>query len=463
MRYAKGAKRKALNSALVSCGEKSEDVRLMKILLVLVLLVPFCAVAQEDRTSTVDGRVTMIGGAQRLRVAMVQDADVLIKDLDQVLGKVARKAVPIFVQLYPAVEGKPSGMRKQFFNVPEGEMRFRLQIDLWLGRGNSFDRKEFDRGLLEMLLMEKTLRALPEGETPEKVEIRPWLVEGLLEAVTWEKGRGDRRMYSSLMESGGWVEVEKLVDQTSLAEMNVLSRELFRASSGALVMALLSQTQGKKSMSAFLDQAAVFEGEQLTLLRTHFPQVNLGQKGLERWWMLQVAAMSEKKVTEPMTIPETDERLGKVLQLYLKDEKGRPMRVGLDSWRLVADLDEKEKRVEAVQPAADLLAHMSFRCFPTYRPVIGGYVAILSNLAEGKTGEVDEMRTNLETYRAAELKRFSQLVDLMDWYHLANVKEESGEFEDYLRVRENLRKSTGGRKDPISEYVDRVQKVFEKR
>ncbi|MGB0328487.1 MAG: hypothetical protein ACPGJR_13245 [Akkermansiaceae bacterium] len=435
----------------------------MRLVWSIIFALSLWAGGQDATTSTVAGRVTMTGGTPPLRVAMVQDADSLIKEFDTLVGELAGKALPIYVQLYPAVDGKPSVMKRSFFVSSQGESKYRLQIDLRLGPGNSFDRGEFDRRLLEMILMERTLRSLPVEETAEKVEIRPWLVAGLLEAMAWRNGRGDRRMYSSLMESGGWVEVEKLVDRINLTELDVLSRELFRASSGALVMALLSQTQGTENMRKFLARVAVFEGEQLTLLRTHFPQVNLGPEGLERWWMLQVAAMSEKKLTEVMTIPETDRRVGKILQLHLKDVRGRPMQVGLDSWRMVAELETKEERLEAVRYTVDLLAHLSFRCFPTYRPVIGDYLEIMSDLVKGKTNNIDERIAGIESYRKIEMERHAKVVDLMDWFHLVSVREESGAFDNYLRVRESLRHGGENRNDPLNRYLDKVQTAFEKK
>jgi hypothetical protein len=313
-----------------------------------------------------------------------------------------------------------------------------------------------------MLVMERSLRSLPEGESVERVEVRPWLLDGLAEAIQWKNGKGDRRMYSSLMESGGWIEVEDLVDRAAIAGLDVLSRELFRASSGALVMALLAQNQGAKSLAEFLGKVAVFEGEQMILLRTHFPQANLGPKGLERWWMLQVAALSEKKLSEAMTIPETDERLSGILELHLKNENEEAFRVSLGSWRQVAGLQSQEERIESIRPANDLLAHLSFRCFPTFRPVIAGYLKILSDVADGKTEEVEEMIRNLEEFRTAEVERHQKLVDLMDWYHLSSVRKESGEFEDYLKMQKNLRKGNEFEKDPLHQYLDKVQKVFEK-
>lgn len=396
-----------------------------------------------------------------MRVAMIQDADDLIADLDRLVGEVPGKPYPIYLELFPFEKGKLSQISLEFLK-PEGGGPYRLQIYLRLGRGNSFEQKKFERVILQMLVMERSLRLLPEGESAERVEVRPWLLDGLAEAIQWKNGKGDRRMYSSLMESGGWIEVEDLVDRAAIAGLDVLSRELFRASSGALVMALLAQNQGAKSLAEFLGKVAVFEGEQMILLRTHFPQANLGSKGLERWWMLQVAALSEKKLSEAMTIPETDERLSGILELHLKNENEEALRVNLESWRQVAGLESKEGRIESIRPANDLLAHLSFRCFPTFRPVIAGYLKILSDVADGKTEEVEEMIRNLEEFRAAEVERHRKLVDLMDWYHLSSVQKESGEFEDYLKMQRNLRKGNEFGKDPLHQYLDKVQKVFGK-
>ena len=272
---------KARNSTLVLESQRGNALRAVRFLFLVLCLLPFCSSGQEGRSSSIDGRLTILGGSSSLRVAMIQDADALVADLDRLVGEIPGKPYPIYLELFPFEKGKPSRISLEFLK-PEGGASYRLQIYLRLGRGNSFEQKQFERVLLQMLVMERSLRSLPEGESAERVEVRPWLLDGLAEAMQWKNGKGDRRMYSSLMESGGWVDVEDLVDRSAIAGLDVLSRELFRASSGALVMALLAQNQGAKSLSEFLGKVAVFEGEQMILLRTHFPQANLGPKGLER-------------------------------------------------------------------------------------------------------------------------------------------------------------------------------------
>lgn len=433
----------------------------MKVSVVLACLFPFLLWGQVNETSSVNGRLTVYGGDSALRVALVQDAEVVIKDLDELVGTLGKRPFPIVLQLHPAKEGEGFQIVREFLKTEGGGERYRLQIDLRLGRGNAVDQRRLDRVLLEMLLIERTLRALPPERVVDRVEIRPWLLDGISEAILWKKGRGDRRMYSSLVDSGGWVEVEELTDRRKVGELDILSRELFRASSGALVMALLAQTQGKESMKNFLGEVAVFEGESLSLVRSHFPQVNLGSRGLERWWMLQVVAMSEKKLTEAMTVPETEEQLREILAFHLEDERGRDLRLGMELWPQVVALESEEERVEAVKPASDFLAHLSFRCFPTYRPVIGGYLQFLADVVKGQTEEADVVLSNLQTFREAESRRYEQLIDLMDWYHLSSVKEESGEFEDFLRLKHHLREGEEMEKDPLQKYLDEVQRLFD--
>ena len=454
-------KKKAINSTLVLSAAFEDDSALMKALIALLLLFPVLAAAQVETSSTQQNRVVIQGGESELRGVIVHEAETLINALDALVGEVKGVPFSIIVDLHPPAKGKPSALVRNFLQLEDPIKKYLLEIKMRLGQGNSFDQKKLDRALLEMLLIERTLRGMPAEEIAERVEIRPWLLDGISEALLWKAGKGDRRIYASLVESGGWMEVEKLVETETTAGMFVLSRELFRASSGALVMALLAQEQGKEAMANYLSRVATFEGEHLTLLRSNFPQVNLGREGLERWWMLQVAAMAEAPLTERLTIPETEEALGKALTLYFKSATGRSIEKGLEAWPEISRLETEEERIAVVRPATDLLTHLSYRCFPTYLPIIGGYLQALSDLATGEPKDLDLVFKNLRAYRDAEGKRFEMVVDLLDYYHISTVQEESGEFEDYLRFKRNLDKGSGQSTDPFNLYLDGVQELFE--
>ena len=101
------------------------------------------------------------------------------------------------------------------------------------------------------------------------------------------------------------------------------------------------------------------------------------------------------------------------------NENEEAFRLGLESWRQVAGLESKEERIESIRPANDLLAHLSFRCFPTFRPVIAGYLKILSGIADGKPDEVEEVSESFKESRLAAVVRQCQTVELSDWYRLS--------------------------------------------
>jgi len=434
----------------------------MKVLLALIIFLPVMAVGQLERSSTQLDRLVVFGADSKLRGVIVQDAESMIRSIDKLAGELTGPPFPVTLELHSPVKGKPSAIVRNFLQVEDVKKRFLLEVKMRLGQGNSFDQQALDRVLLEMFLIERSLRALPADEPAARVEIRPWLLDGIGEALSWEEGKGDRRIYASLVESGGWMAVEKLVEEESTSKMDVLSRELFRASSGALVMALLAQPQGKDAMEQYLSKVATFEGEHLTLLRTHFPQVNLGREGLERWWMLQVAAMSEAPLTEAMTIPETEIALGKALKLYFKSASGRSIEKELDAWPEVLKLETEEERVAVVRPASDLLTYLSYRCFPTYRPVLGGYLQALSDIAKGDPKKIDEIFENLRVYREAESKRFEMVIDFLDYYHISTEQNESGEFEDYLRLKRSVESLPEKKDDPFNRYLDNVQGIYDR-
>ncbi len=427
----------------------------------LFLVALLAGFGQENSASTSGERVTFRGGNSGMRVALVKESENLIRETERLLGELGGTPVKVVVAIHDEVRGKGWGLRRELVNLEGVAGQYSWRADIRPGWGGGVNRDDLRRALLEMLLVERALSELPEEEVAEQVEIYPWLLDGVGEALKWKNGRGDRRVYASLMESGGWMDVEALLEKRKVGELDVLQRELFRASSGALVMALLSQVEGNSGLKEMVKEAAVFEGEQMSLLRKHFPGVNLGRDSLKRWWMLQVAAMSEKKVSQVMTIPETEKRLAKVLKFHLQLPSGKLRTVGINLWSEVASLETQEARLEAVRPALDQLAHLSYRSFPTYRPVIAGYVKVMGDVVQRDLDGVAASLLDLEEVRQAENSRFEKMEDLLDWYHLATVREESGQFDEFMRVQKEAQDSGVNGGDPFNEYLDRVQELFE--
>ena len=414
-----------------------------------------------QRASTQQEELVVHGGNSKLRAVIVQEGEALLRSLVTIAGEPKGKPYPVVLEIHPAKDEAPSQIVRGFRTLPESENLYRLQVDIRLGAGGSFDQENLRLVLLEMFIIERGLKSLPEGERATQVEVPAWLLYGLMASLDWDDGKMDRRVYASLLKSGGWMEVEKLVDQKEVEKMDRLSRDLYRASACALVRAFLKQPNGKEGMGQLISVVGTFEGEQLSLIQNHFAEVNLSRQGLERMWMLQVAAMAQSRLADAMTIAETEAELKRALYLLIPREGKTEKSPGLDEWAEVLDLED-DARKEAVRASSDQLVQLSYRSFPTYRQVIAGYLQLLAELGAGKVKDVDETLASMQTFREAESERYQQLLDMLDWYHLSTVKEESGEFEEYLKLKKNLEEPPKIKGDPIHEYMDRAQKLFAK-
>lgn len=415
-----------------------------------------------DRSGTDGGQFTVYHGTTASRTIIVQDIEVMIRNLNDIIEEPRGQAQPIVIELYPHVTGKPGAVAEELFTLPESKKRFRFQISVRFSDEHNFPRKQLNETLLRLMLVERGLRNSTPDEFSGRVSISPWIVDGIGEAIAWRAKKGERSVYAAIRDRGGWMEVKEIIEKSSVSKLDSLSRALFRASSGALVMALLAQPEGEKSMNAFLLEAPSFAGEPLALLRKHFPDVNLSRDGLEKWWLTQVAALAEPTLSQALNIPETDAELEKALKIHLPNNQGHASIYGIEAWPKVMDMEENQDRIAALQQASSMLTTLTFRSFPTYRPVIAGYLKLISDFTGEKRDHIPEALDNLKMFREAERRRHERLTDLLDWYHLSTIQEESGEFDDYLRLKKELDKPLNVEGDPINDYLNEAQRLFKR-
>ena len=125
---------------------------------------------------------------------------------------------------------------------------------------------------------------------------------------------------------------------------------------------------------------------------------------------------------------------------------------------------ERHERQEAVRPAEDGLTRLSYRCFPSYRPLIEEYQQILRDIAGGGRDGIAERLEELAGQRQVRVERALRARDYMDYFEISRARDLSGEFDDYLRLKKELElKPRPQRKDRITEYLDALQKVYEPR
>ena len=225
-------------------------------------------------------------------------------------------------------------------------------------------------------------------------------------------------------------------------------------------MALLQQPQGKGAFRNFLDEVASFQGEMPALLRTHFPELNLSETSLSKWWQLQLAVIGAQNLaTDILTVAKTDEALNEALRLNFRDAEGIIQQKELAAWPELAALTEAE-RFNSVHLAQDALVRLSYRSFPSFRPILSEYQILISNIAKNKTKDVASTLTALGERRGTMVAKALQARDYLDWFEITRARETSGAFDDYMRLKEQLKANPHHREDKLSKYLDRMNGIF---
>jgi hypothetical protein len=338
----------------------------------------------------------------------------------------------------------------------EGVRLFILDVHI----GSGVDHEAFKRAIYSLLIYELALEGRPDPDA--RLVAMPWLVDGLLEAAAWKQGSSDRRLYRTLFFSGGLFKLSDLLalDDLEHARLDGASRVAFRVSSGALVTALLEQPQGKEGFRAFLKDAASFAGEVNVVLSRHFPDLNLSDTGLEKLWRLQMANKGGlNTLQDVLTVQETDDALQDALHLDFRTEEGLVDRVPLAEWSRLSQVKPVD-RIAATRSAEDALVRLSYRCFPSYRPLLSEYQRLLAAMRGKKPGDLGRKISDLEETRAVMRARSAHGRDYLDWFEITRARETSGAFEDYRKLKQRLKHRPNERSSSTARYLDRMDRTF---
>jgi hypothetical protein len=405
------------------------------------------------------GQFRVTGGDAMLRGTVALLAEETKDELLRLTGEEDKWKVPVTLHLQGRA-GDPLPARTIAMRLIVVESVKTLRIDIHLSRGIEHER--FKRSITAALLYGRALAAGAGNDEDHALAVPPWLADGLREASAWRLNQTDRRLYEALFKHGGLFRIEEIfaVDDREFENLDGATRAAFRVSSGALVMALLEQPQGKEGFRAFLSEAAAFEGEMPTLLRRHFPELNLSETSLAKWWALQLAAKGGiNLLTDILTIPQTETALAEALRLHFRTPEGIIQQKELNAWPELAAL-ELQERVAAVRPAEDALVRLSFRCFPSYRPLLEEYQLVLADIARNRTEEVANRLLALDETRVTMNARAARARDYLDWFEITRAREISGAFDDYQRLKDRLKANPHQRRDELSAYLDRMDRLF---
>ena len=359
-----------------------------------------------ERAVSTSGQFRVTGGDSLLRASVAMIADQAKSDLLHLTGEDDDWKVPVSIELHGR-QGDP---------LPPKTIRTRLlivggvselRLDVHLGRG--IEQDLFKHAVTAALLYERSLKQGAGQDPDRQLVAHPWLAEGLCEATRWRLNQTDRALYAALFKNGGLFKLADLleIDAPGFDTLDGASRAAFRVSAGALTMALLEQPQGRDGFRSFLGEAAAFEGEMPALLRRHFPELNLSETSLAKWWTLQLANKGGlNPLTDILGVAETEAALAVALRLHFRTAEGIVQEKDLAAWPELADLSEPDRAL-AARPAEEALVRLSYRCFPSYRPLLSEYQLVLADVVKGDTKDVEQRLAGLAETRATMAARQS--------------------------------------------------------
>jgi hypothetical protein len=412
-----------------------------------------------DRVVSRTKQFRVSGGETRDRTTVSQLAEDAKDELLRLTGEKDTWKIPVTIDLH-GKSGDPMPLRTAAIQILVSDIGYGLRLDVHLSRGIEHER--FKHAVTSALIYERALRGLPAQESESRFFVPPWLVDGLREATAWRLNHSDRRLYEALFKTGGLFKIDELfaLDERGFEEMDAAMRAAFRVSAGSLVMALLQQPQGKEGFRAFLTDVAAFEGETPALLRKHFPELNLSETSLSKWWALQLANIGDRNLaTDILTIAQTEAALNEALRLDFRTAEGILQQKELSAWPELAALPESA-RASAVRLAQDALVRLSYRCFPSYRPILAEYQIVLSAIAKNKTDGLSDQLVALDERRATMSAKAKRARDYLDWFEITRARETSGAFDDYMRLKDRLKANPHRRSDDLSKYLDRMDAIF---
>jgi len=108
------------------------------------------------------------------------------------------------------------------------------------------------------------------------------------------------------------------------------------------------------------------------------------------------------------------------------------------------------------------LRALELRVSILFRPVIRGYLAAVVDIEAGKTKDMEKRLAVLHEFALIAYQKSIAVRDYLDWFEASESGRLSGKFDDFLNLPATIQKELPPRTDPISKYLDAIDKEFTK-
>lgn len=456
----------------------------------------------ESRSSVVEGsamdwgedfQVKVIGGQPRARVMFSSFINDFREDFRWLLfklnintpGERSIWSVPIQVELFGDVLDVHQGdyLRTKVQLRPDNLFVIRLEVKLH----DDFKEAEFRIALLRALLIEHIIAPFaksPAAFTRNEVIVPEWLIHGFDQLISHRRGGSPSAFYKGFLASGQMLKPGEIFALSKADELDPVNYAIFRASSAAMVEALLDQPDGDAGLRSLLGDLGRSDAPSLdVLLREHFPAFREMEQGLDKWWALEVATLGQQQGFEFLNREETERLLTDALTVRFEaialpvDEEsrrglfdfkkpknetltpqGEPFTGTIDQYPLYLGRAGAKEQLTA---SFDRLQKLKRIGFPLYRPVFAAYESVIVKLARGQVREIDAELKSIEEMRTKIRETLIRTEDYLNYFEATRAPRRSEAFDDYMEMRKSLEeKAPPKRNDRITRHLDALEIEF---
>lgn len=125
-----------------------------------------------------------------------------------------------------------------------------------------------------------------------------------------------------------------------------------------------------------------------------------------------------------------------------------------------AAIIKRSDRKQILQRNLVALNALQLRSAILFRPIVADYTALVMELMDGKAKDVEGRLKQIRLRSQKALDQSRAVRDQLDLHEANSTPAMSGTFADYLKLPETIRKELPPRQDPISKYLDSLDKEF---
>lgn len=416
------------------------------------------AAREPDEHVVSQSRMFSVSGGDSLRMgAIATKADEIKGHVNKLLGMDSDWKFSISIRLLgsPSDPPRPNPIRTRISIIGHEP---NLQIRIYPGGGIDVDK--LSNAIITMLLYERALRDMRADALPESINMPLWLVTGIQQAVLWKTGRADRRLYRNLFERAEMLSPEEIIATEHAWNLDASTRQVYEVSCGVLMMSLINRPGGLVQLRELVVDSIMENGSPKEIIASHFYELGIDANLLNKWWALELAALSLPRATEALTPMETEEQLCEALTIMEYDEvTATPRPVSADDVYALTALPDWQKQM---RPCVDRLMDLSQRCFPGYRPIVTEYCRAIAELLNGASPDaVQNILLPLRELRSAYVATSIRGRDYLDWYEITHLgRSNKAGFQSYMDAMRLLRRESPGPDTHISRYLADIETLY---